>query len=386
MPKKKIAILGSTGSIGKSLVDIIKSNKKNFKVVLLTANNNDKLLLKQAKELNVKNIIITNKEKFQNINKKKYKINIYNDFSKLQKIFNTKVDYIMSSITGIDGLEPTYLSIKHTKTIAIANKESIICAWNILKRELNKNKTIFIPVDSEHFSIWSSINRETQKNIDKIYITASGGPFYNLPLKKFKKITIKDAVKHPNWKMGKKISVDSATMMNKVFELIEAKNIFSLPLKNLKILIHRESYLHAIVKFKSGITKMIIHDTDMKIPIFGTLNFNKNYYRKLSDINIKKINNLNLQLPNLKKFPLIKILNKLPTKFSLFETLIVSTNDILVDLFLNKKIDFTEISKIFFLVINDKDFNKYKYILSKKISDITKVKKFVQMKIKSRYI
>tara|TARA_Y100000591_G_C21783439_1_gene672407 strand:+ start:216 stop:1376 length:1161 start_codon:yes stop_codon:yes gene_type:complete len=386
MPKKKIAILGSTGSIGKSLVDIIKSNKKNFKVVLLTANNNDKLLLKQAKELNVKNIIITNKEKFQNINKKKYKINIYNDFSKLQKIFNTKVDYIMSSITGIDGLEPTYLSIKHTKTIAIANKESIICAWNILKRELNKNKTIFIPVDSEHFSIWSSINRETQKNIDKIYITASGGPFYNLPLKKFKKITIKDAVKHPNWKMGKKISVDSATMMNKVFELIEAKNIFSLPLKNLKILIHRESYLHAIVKFKSGITKMIIHDTDMKIPIFGTLNFNKNYYRKLSDINIKKINNLNLQLPNLKKFPLIKILNKLPTKFSLFETLIVSTNDILVDLFLNKKIDFTEISKIFFLVINDKDFNKYKYILPKKISDITKVKKFVQMKIKSRYI
>ena len=386
MPKKKIAILGSTGSIGKSLVDIIKSNKKNFKVVLLTANSNDKLLLKQAKELNVKNIIITNKEKFQNINKKKYKINIYNDFSKLQKIFNTKVDYIMSSITGIDGLEPTYLSIKHTKTIAIANKESIICAWNILKRELNKNKTIFIPVDSEHFSIWSSINRETQKNIDKIYITASGGPFYNLPLKKFKKITIKDAVKHPNWKMGKKISVDSATMMNKVFELIEAKNIFSLPLKNLKILIHRESYLHAIVKFKSGITKMIIHDTDMKIPIFGTLNFNKNYYRKLSDINIKKINNLNLQLPNLKKFPLIKILNKLPTKFSLFETLIVSTNDILVDLFLNKKIDFTEISKIFFLVINDKDFNKYKYILPKKISDITKVKKFVQMKIKSRYI
>ncbi len=384
--KKKIAILGSTGSIGKSLIDIIKKKKDKFQVILLTANNNDKLLLKQAKELKVKNIIITNESKFKKIDKKKYDLNIYNDFTKLNKIFNRKIDYIMSAITGIEGLEPTYMSIKHTKKIAIANKESIICAWNLLEKELNKHNTSFVPVDSEHFSIWSTINNSLKKNIDKVYITASGGPFYNLPQNKFRKITIKDATKHPNWKMGKKISVDSATMMNKVFELIEAKNIFKLSLQNLKILVHRDSYLHAIVKFKNGITKMIIHDTDMKIPIFGTLNFNEKYFKKLNDLDLKKINNLNLHLPNTNKFPLIKILKKLPKKFSLFETVLVATNDKLVDLFLKKKIHYKQISKIFFHVINDKVFSKYKLIKPKKISDIIKVKKFVQMKIETRYI
>ncbi len=384
--KKKIAILGSTGSIGKSLINIIKKKKDKFQVILLTANNNDKLLLKQAKELKVKNIIITNESKFKKIDKKKYDLNIYNDFTKLNKIFNRKIDYIMSAITGIEGLEPTYMSIKHTKKIAIANKESIICAWNLLEKELNKHNTSFVPVDSEHFSIWSTINNNLKKNIDKVYITASGGPFYNLPQNKFRKITIKDATKHPNWKMGKKISVDSATMMNKVFELIEAKNIFKLSLQNLKILVHRDSYLHAIVKFKNGITKMIIHDTDMKIPIFGTLNFNEKYFKKLNDLDLKKINNLNLHLPNTNKFPLIKILKKLPKKFSLFETVLVATNDKLVDLFLKKKIHYKQISKIFFLVINDKVFSKYKLITPKKISDIIKVKKFVQMKIETRYI
>ena len=384
--KKKIAILGSTGSIGKSLINIIKKKKDKFQVILLTANNNDKLLLKQAKELKVKNIIITNESKFKKIDKKKYDLNIYNDFTKLNKIFNRKIDYIMSAITGIEGLEPTYMSIKHTKKIAIANKESIICAWNLLEKELNKHNTSFVPVDSEHFSIWSTINNNLKKNIDKVYITASGGPFYNLPQNKFRKITIKDATKHPNWKMGKKISVDSATMMNKVFELIEAKNIFKLSLQNLKILVHRDSYLHAIVKFKNGITKMIIHDTDMKIPIFGTLNFNEKYFKKLNDLDLKKINNLNLHLPNTNKFPLIKILKKLPKKFSLFETVLVATNDKLVDLFLKKKIHYKQISKIFFHVINDKVFSKYKLITPKKISDIIKVKKFVQMKIETRYI
>ena len=165
--KKKIAILGSTGSIGKSLINIIKKKKDKFQVILLTANNNDKLLLKQAKELKVKNIIITNESKFKKIDKKKYDLNIYNDFTKLNKIFNRKIDYIMSAITGIEGLEPTYMSIKHTKKIAIANKESIICAWNLLEKELNKHNTSFVPVDSEHFSIWSTINNNLKKILIK---------------------------------------------------------------------------------------------------------------------------------------------------------------------------------------------------------------------------
>ncbi len=384
--KKKIAILGSTGSIGKHLVDIILKDKKNFEVILLTANKNSELLLEQAKKLKVKNIILTDYKKYLLSKNKIKNKNFYNNFDQLNKIFKLKIDYLLSAISGIDGLEPTYKSIKHTKKIAIANKESIICAWNLLSKELKKHKTEFVPVDSEHFSIWSILKNTQNKNIDNIFITASGGPFYNLPLSKFSKIKIKDAIKHPNWSMGKKISIDSATMMNKVFEVIEAKNIFNLSINKLKILIHRDSYLHAIVKFNYGLSHMVIHDTSMKIPIFNTLHVNKKYYQKLKNINLKKLSNLNLEKPNLRKFPLIKILRKIPSKCSLFETLIVSINDTLVDLFLDKKIQFKSISNIFFSTINDKNFSKYKLIMPKNIDEIIKLKNIVQKKIKSRYI
>ena len=331
--KKKIAILGSTGSIGKYLVDIILKDKKNFEVILLTAKKNSNTLLRQAKILNAKNIILTDKKKYLVVKNKVKKVNIFNNFDQFEKIFKSKADYIMSAISGIDGLEPTFRSIKHTKKIAIANKESLICAWNLLSKELKKNNTKFIPVDSEHFSIWSVLKNTNNKKIDQIYITASGGPFYKLPLSEFSKIKISDAIKHPNWSMGKKISVDSATMMNKVFEIIEAKNIFNLSIDKLKILIHQNSYLHAIVKFNNGLSNMVIHDTSMKIPIFNTLYDDKKFYQKSKNINIKKLNNLNLEKPNLRKFPLIKILKKIPNKFTLYEALIVSINDTLVELF-----------------------------------------------------
>ncbi len=384
--RKKIAILGSTGSIGKYLVEIILRDKKNFEVILLTANKNHKTLLKQAKILKVKNIIITDKIKYTQLKSKIKNINIYNNYDQLNNIFKHKVDYVMSAISGIDGLKPTFEIIKYTKKIAIANKESIICAWNILEKELKKYKTKFIPVDSEHFSIWSVLDTSSQNKIDKIFITASGGPFYNLPLSKFSKIKVSDAIRHPNWSMGKKISVDSSTMMNKVFEIIEAKNIFNIPINRLKILIHRNSYLHAIVKFNNGLSNMIVHDTNMKIPIFNTLYEDQKYFKKIKNIELDKLNQLNLEIPNIKKFPLLKILKKINRKSSLYETVIVSINDTLVDLFLNKKIHFKSISKIFFSYINDKKFLKYKLITPKHIDEIIKVNKVVQKKIKSRYI
>ena len=203
--KKKIAILGSTGSIGKSLISIIKKDKKNFDVVLLTANKNYKELYKQSKLLNVKNLIITDSKGYNYLKNKDNKINVYHDYKNLNKILKKKIDYTMSSITGLDGLEPTLKIISKTKTIAIANKESIICGWNLIKKKLEKFKTQFIPVDSEHFSIWSLIKDSKKEPINKIYITASGGPFINLPKKKFNKIKLSDALKHPNWKMGKKL-------------------------------------------------------------------------------------------------------------------------------------------------------------------------------------
>ena len=186
--KKKIAILGSTGSIGKTTLNIIYKDKKNFDVILLTANKNIKDILNQVNKFKVKNIIITSKPHYlilkKILQKRKKKINLYNDFSKLNKIFNGKIDYVMSSITGLQGLEPTLKIIKHTKKIAIANKETIICGWNLVNPLLKKFKTEFIPVDSEHFSIWKILGGFNSKGIDKIYITASGGPLLNHSKKK----------------------------------------------------------------------------------------------------------------------------------------------------------------------------------------------------------
>ena len=379
---KKIAILGSTGSIGKQTIDIVRKDKKNFKILLLTANKNHNLLSKQIKEFKVKNVIITDRKSYQLLKKKFKKINIINDLSKIDKMINSKLDYTMSSISGFDGLKPTIKIIKKTKTIAIANKESIICGWSLIKKEINKHKTKFIPVDSEHFSIWSEIKNVNPEIIDQVIITASGGPFLNLKNKKIKK-TPKLATNHPNWKMGKKISTDSATLMNKVFEVIEAKKIFSIDLNKFKILIHPKSYVHAIIKFNNGLIKLVAHDTDMKIPIFNTLYNNNNYKIKSKKINFKLLNNLNLDVVNLKKYPLVKILNHVPKTDTLFETLLVSVNDELVDLFLKNKISFEEISTKLKQIISHKDFLKYRQKKLNNLTQIEKLNEFVRLKTKS---
>ena len=386
--KKKIAILGSTGSIGKSLLNIIRRDIKKFEIVLLTANSNYRELYKQTKKFNVKNVIISNKSSLNNFKKlnQNRKIQIFENFTDFNKIFTGKIDYVMSSIVGIDGLTPTIKIIKHTKTIAIANKESIICGWNLIKKNLNKYKTNFIPVDSEHFSIWYAIKNLEISKIKKVYLTASGGSLLNYTKKKIENIKIKDVLNHPNWKMGKKITVDSATLMNKVFEVIEARNLFDLNLNNLSILIHPKSYVHAIIVFNDGMIKIIAHDTTMEIPLFNSIYNKKNYILKKYKLNIDKLNNLNLNKVNIKKFPLTKILNKIPKKISLFETVIVSANDELVRLYLDNKILYKDINKKLFSLINLKEFIHLKKIPPKNISDIIKLDKYVRLKINSKSV
>ena len=384
--KKKIALLGSTGSIGKSFLNILKKDANNCEILLLSVNSNIKELLKQLKIFTVKNIIVTNKKSYLEIKKKlkNKKINIYNNYDLLNKIFKKqKADYILNAISGLEGLDPTLKTIKFTKNIAIANKESIICGWTLIQKELKKFKVKFIPVDSEHFSIWSLIDNAKNTDVEKVFITASGGPFNRFPLNKFNEITIKKALKHPNWKMGKKISIDSATLMNKVFEIIEAKKIFNYKYSQLKILIHPNSYVHAIVKFNNGLIKMLMHDTNMRIPIFNS--FYRNYEKKISTKNIDFdiLNNLNFANVDLIKFPVVNILKKMPNKDSLFETVLVSANDKLVDLFLNKKITFNQISTLLFKIIKMKEFSKFKKLKAKNIDEIIKLNDYVSLKIEN---
>ncbi len=382
---KKIAIFGSTGSIGSSLLKIITKDKKNFKIELLTANKDYKKLIKQAKFFNVKNIIISNNDSYliaKNL-LKKTNIRVFENFDSLHKIFNInkKIDYSMCAISGFEGLKPTLNIIKFTKIIAVANKESIICGWNLIEKALRKYKTYFIPVDSEHFSIWSLLDKNKINNFEKIYITASGGPFRNLSIKKFKNISINDALNHPNWLMGKKITIDSATMMNKVFEIIEAKKIFNLNYKQLQILIHPKSYLHAIVKFNNGLSKLLVHDTNMTVPIFNSIYLNTDKNLKSKKINIEVLNNLDLKKVDKIKFPVIKILNKMSNTDSLFETVIVSANDKLVNLFLCGKIRFTDISNILLKICNMSQFNKFKTKKPKNVDEIIDLADYVSLKI-----
>ena len=383
--KKKIAILGSTGSIGKSTIEILRKDKKNFDVSLLTTNNNYREILKQALEFKAQNIIINNKKYYLNLKKKliNKNINIFNNFESFKKKFNKKIDYTMCAISGLAGLKPTLDLIKFSKRIGIANKESIVCAWNLIQKKLKRYKTEFIPIDSEHFSIWSLLNDLNKNNIEKIVITASGGPFLKLPIKQFKKIKPKSAVKHPNWKMGNKISIDSATMMNKVFEVIEAQRIFDVSLNKFKILTHPSSYVHAIIKFNNGLTKILVHDTDMKIPIFNSI-YNKSSKKiKSKNLDLNKLNNLNLNKINTNRFPSIKIIKIIPSKISLFETVLVSANDELVSLFLNKKINFNEIVIYLKKILSMKIFLKLKKRSPKNYNELINLRDIVRLKTRT---
>ena len=382
--KKKIIILGSTGSVGQNTIDILKKDKKNFDVILLSTQKNINKIFAQAKEFNVKNIIITDKKKyiFAKSKFKKFKINIFNSFELIDKIIKKKdIHYSMISISGLDGLKPTLNLIKYSKNLAVVNKESLICGWNLIKKKLDRYKTNFIPIDSEHFSIFSLLKNQKNDTVDRIYITASGGPFYNYPSRKFHMIKPKDALRHPNWKMGKKITIDSASLMNKVFEVIEAKNIFNIPYKKINILKHPKSYIHAIIKFKSGLIKILAHEPDMKIPIINSLYDNGNINFKTKDLNLKILNDLDLGNVDIKKFPLISLLKKMPNQNSLFETILITINDFFVFKFLENKIDFKKMMKLINNFSNLQEFQKYKKIKPKKVDEIYRLRDYVSLKL-----
>lgn len=382
--KKNIVILGSTGSIGKNTIKLIKNDKKKFNIKLLSTNENISEVIKQAKEFKVKSVIINDYQKFLQA-KKDYKnnnINFYNSFSIIDDLLKKKeIFYSMISIIGIDGLKPSLQLIKKSKNIAIVNKEAIICGWNLIKKELKKFKTNFIPIDSEHFSIYSLMRNSKKNSIERVFITASGGPFLKKSINEFNNIKKKDALNHPNWKMGKKISIDSSTMMNKVFEVIEAKKIFNLSYKEISILTHPKSYIHAIVKFKNALIKILIHEPDMKIPIYNSLYDFKEYKIKSKKIDLNILNNLELKDIDAKKFPLVKILEKLDEKDSLYETVLVTVNDYFVMKFLSDKIKYKKMIEKIYYFSNLKEFLKYKKISPKSVVDIYKLKDYVSLKL-----
>ena len=378
--KKKIAILGSTGSIGKSTLDVIKKDKKNFNVILLTANNNYKKLIQQARKFKAKNVFIKNKKFYLIVKKSLKNTKVFTGDISIKKIIPKKIDYTMSAIVGLAGLQPTIDAIKISKVVAIANKEAIICGWNLIEKAKKKYHTKIIPVDSEHFSIMELTKDIENEDVEEIIITASGGPFLNFPINKLKNIKPKDAIKHPNWKMGKKISVDSANMMNKVFEVIEANKLFNFDKFKYKLVIHPQSYVHSIVRFKNGLIKMILYNSDMKIPISNILYQNKVSLNNISNIEIKILNKLNFQKIDLKKFPSIKLINKCFALGFSAPIIVNAANEVLVNLFLKGKISFSDIVRTINRIIKDKDSKKYARRKPVSINDIKIIDNWTRLK------
>jgi 1-deoxy-D-xylulose-5-phosphate reductoisomerase len=359
--KKSIAILGSTGSIGQTTLNIINKKKNLFIIDTLVANKNYQKISKQITKYKPNNFIINDIKTFVKIKLKfkNKKIKLFNNYNSLKKK-NKKVDITVAAIPGIAGLEPTILFTKKSKKLLIANKEAIICGWKIIHNIAKQNKTKILSIDSEHFSINRLVNNFKESEVEKIYITASGGPFLKLPKKKFKKIKPSDAIKHPKWNMGKKISIDSATLMNKVLELVEAQKIFPFKPEIYEIIIHPESLVHAIVKFKNGLTKFLYHEPDMAIPIANAIFENNLIIGEVLTSARKNlyIKNLNFLKADKKRFPILNILPKM-NKYPSTPIIVNASNEILIDSFLKKKISFSSISAYLFKVFKSKNYKKY---------------------------
>ena len=376
--KKFISILGSTGSIGLSSLKILDRKKNYLKPFLFSANKNFNLICKQIRKYKPLYFFINDKKTFQKI-KKKFKnenIRIINNID--TKSFKYKSDITIAAIPGIAGLSPTIKMINKSNKMLLANKESIICGWELIKKASLRFNTTLIPIDSEHFSIFKLIENIKIDQIKKIYLTASGGPFLDLKIKKLKKIKPQHALKHPKWKMGKKITVDSATLMNKVFEYIEAQKLFNIPEKKLDILIHPESLVHAIVKLKNGLTKFIYHDTSMIIPLANAI-FEKNLEIDNFLKDDKTIRNLTFKLPDKKKFPVIKNLNKF-NEFPSTPIIVNASNELLVDQFLRKKVPFLAIPIIIDKILRDRNYRKYAIRKPKDLEQINEINLWAKTK------
>jgi len=380
--KKKIAILGSTGSIGESTLKIIAKDKKNFDVVLLSANNNYKKLIRQAKKFKAKNVLIKNKKFYGVVKKSLKKTKVYSGNISLTKIVKQKLDYTMSAIVGLAGLQPTIDAVKVSKTVALANKETIICAWPILYNLKKKYKTKIIPVDSEHFSIMELTKNIKEKEVEEIVITASGGPFLKTKINSLANVKPKEAIKHPNWKMGKKISIDSANLMNKVFEVLEAHQLFNFNVKKYKIMIHPQSYVHSIIRFSNGLIKMILYNTDMKIPISNTIYGANNKFLNEKKISIKKLNNLKFENVNTKRFPSVHFIKKCLNLGPSTPNILNASNEVLVELFLESKIGFLDIVETLQKIFRDKKFKKYAKRKATSVEEVKIIDNWARLKTK----
>lgn len=347
---KKLSILGSTGSIGINTLDVVSHCPNRFDVVGLAAGTNLNLLSKQIRLFNPKIVSVLNSRIAGELNKrlpKNGKPEIVYGRDGLTVMASLKdVDLVVSAIVGSDGLIPTYTAIRNGKHVALANKESLVMAGKIVMNEARKHKVKIIPVDSEHSAIFQSLRGNNRKYLRSVVLTASGGPFFNYSSKRLASVTPEEALRHPNWKMGKKVTVDSASMMNKGLEVIEAKWLFDLPLDKIKVYVHPQSVVHAMVEYIDGSVIAQLSNPDMRGPISYALSLPERIHTHLSSLNLLAIGQLGFFPPDNKKFPALGLAYQALEDGETMPAVLNAANEVAVGAFLNRAIRFTDIARI----------------------------------------
>ncbi len=370
--KKKITIFGSTGSIGESTLDIIRQNPDKYEIIGLTANTNYKKLLEQVEHFNPKVVSINDNNayiKFTDLNNNK-KLRVLNGKNCHKEILDLNTDLVVAAITGSAGLMPVVSALEKGLSIALANKESLVCSGSLVTSIAKKNNAKILPVDSEHNAIYQVLDSKNKSKISRLILTASGGPFFNKDIKELDDILPEEAIKHPNWSMGKKISIDSATMMNKGLELIEAYYLFDISHKNIDVIIHPESIIHSCVEYMDGSMLSQMGTPDMRTPISYTLAYPERIKTNVKRLDLCEIKQLNFFKPDLKKYPSLRLAYEALEIGKSAPTILNAANEVAVESFLNQGIKFLSISKVV-----EKTLNKASFCNVNSIKDVIEIDK-----------
>ena len=359
--KKKISILGSTGSIGVNALNVIRNISKNFKIRHLTGNTNSELMIKQSREFNPDSIVMINEAAAEKV--KKELVNDVVEFlsgrNNLLKIAKNKsVDLVLNALVGSHGMEPTLNALKAGVDVALSNKESLVVAGDIITAAMNISGAKLFPVDSEHSAIWQCMLGESLDDIERIILTGSGGPFRERPLKTFDNILVSEALNHPNWDMGKKITIDSATMMNKGLEVIEAYWLFNMQVSQIDIIVHPQSIIHSMIEFKDGSIKAQMGVPDMKVPIQYALTYPTHLEAPWESLDFAMLGDLSFQAPDFDRFPCIKLAYLALDKMGTTPAVLNMANDYCVYKFLDEKIKFTDIPVIIESAMNNHEWTE----------------------------
>lgn len=340
--------MGSTGSIGTSTLDIISRNPEKYSIVALTANKNINLLIKQALQFRPQIAVIGDEKLYPELKEALagLDIEVASGRQSVIDVAKEPADWIMGGIVGAAGLRPTLEALKQGSTVALANKECLVSAGDLFMNEVKKSGATLLPVDSEHNAIFQVFEFENAKSINRVILTASGGPFRTLSKKEMEKVTPEQAIKHPNWEMGAKISVDSATMMNKGLELIEAYHLFPMREDQIDIIVHPQSVVHSMVEYADGSVLAQMGSPDMRTPIGYCLGWPERIAAPVERLDLGKVANLSFEDPDEEKFPSLKLAREALKEGGKTPTILNAANEIAVEAFLNKKIGFIEIADV----------------------------------------